>query len=92
MAAIALRVLGPRVHEGFAEADVPWLAGVVASLAKDELAGAEERPAHGGARAPRCRSACRGAPLGAGMHGCAPPVLRSAAEGDGRSGGGWLRG
>ena len=42
-----LRALGPRVHEGFAEADVPWLAGVVASLAKDGLAVAEERPAPG---------------------------------------------
>ena len=45
--AIALCTLGSRVHAGFADADVPWLAGVVASLANDGLAVAEERPAYG---------------------------------------------
>ena len=41
-----LQELGPRVHGGFADEDAPWLAGVVASLAKDGQAVAEERPAY----------------------------------------------
>ena len=44
---IDLCALGRHVHEGYADADVPWLARVVASLAKDGLAVAEERPASG---------------------------------------------
>ncbi len=43
-AGIDLRQLGPKVREGFAEADVPWLRGVVDGLARDGLAVvAEER-------------------------------------------------
>ncbi|MBA3415324.1 MAG: A/G-specific adenine glycosylase [Chloroflexia bacterium] len=42
---IDLRQLGPRVREGFAETDVPWLRTVVDGLARDGLAViAEERP------------------------------------------------
>jgi len=45
-AAIPLADLGPRLRPDFAEADLPWLRGVVDSLAKDGLAVAEERPSY----------------------------------------------
>ncbi len=39
---IDLRSLGPRVREGFSDADVPWLYDVVQGLTKDGLASAAE--------------------------------------------------
>ena len=46
-AGIPLRALGPLVRDGFSDADVPWLYGVVQGLAKDGLAKvAEETPAY----------------------------------------------
>ena len=41
--AIDLASLGPRVREGFAAEDLPWLRELVAGLARDGLAVAEER-------------------------------------------------
>ena len=41
-----LRELGTQVRPDFAEQHVPWLYGVVESLAKDGLAVAEERPVY----------------------------------------------
>jgi sirohydrochlorin ferrochelatase len=35
---VALRELGEELREGFCEADLPWLRGVVDSLRKDGLA------------------------------------------------------
>jgi len=45
-ASLDLPVLGATVREGFAEDDLPWLRGVVASLTKDGLAIAEEAPSY----------------------------------------------
>jgi hypothetical protein len=44
-AAIPLSHLGAGLREDFADEHVPWLLGVVASLERDGLAVAEERPA-----------------------------------------------
>ncbi|CAA9554226.1 MAG: A/G-specific adenine glycosylase [uncultured Thermomicrobiales bacterium] len=41
---IPLHTLGPLVREGFSDADVPWLYGVVQGLAKDGLAKVAEAP------------------------------------------------
>jgi hypothetical protein len=38
--------LGAQLRPEFAESDLPWLRGVVASLARDGLAVAEERPTY----------------------------------------------
>lgn len=43
---IPLRELGPQVRTDFGEEHLPWLSEVVASLRKDGLAVAEERPAY----------------------------------------------
>lgn len=44
---VDLRTLGPRVRDGFTEADLPWLYGVVKGLTKDGLAlVAEETPGY----------------------------------------------
>ena len=43
---VPLDMLGTQIRADFAASDVPWLSTVVASLAKDGLAVAEERPAY----------------------------------------------
>jgi A/G-specific adenine glycosylase len=43
---IPLGELGAQLRPEFAESDLPWLRGVVASLTRDGLAIAEERPAY----------------------------------------------
>jgi A/G-specific adenine glycosylase len=43
---LSLAELGAQLRPGFAEVDLPWRRGVVASLARDGLAVTEERPAY----------------------------------------------
>ena len=49
---VRLHDLGPHLRPEFSVEDVPWLLGVVNSLAKDGLAIAEERPAYDQAGGP----------------------------------------